>query len=89
MLNEPSLGLSPGLVASVFKKICEINRNTGLAILIVEQKVMEVLKVAHRVYSIKLGQVAFSGFPEDLKDSREKLKELFLMSSANKDPATC
>ena len=80
MLDEPSLGLSPGLVGSVFRKISEINRDSGLAILIVEQKVTKVLNVAHRVYSIKLGRVAFGGVPEDLRGNKEKLKELFLTS---------
>ncbi len=78
MLDEPSLGLSPGLVGSVFKRISEINQHSGLAVLIVEQKVREVLDVAHRVYSVKLGQVAFSGGSDELRDHKERLKELFL-----------
>ena len=77
MLDEPSLGLSPNLVGSVFRRIAEINRETGVTVLIVEQKVREVLKICHRVYSVKLGKVAFSGKPEELAD-REKLKGLFL-----------
>ena len=44
MLDEPSLGLSPNLVSSAFKKIHEISKNTGIAVLIVEQKVREVLE---------------------------------------------
>jgi len=78
MLDEPSLGLSPNLVSGVFEKITEINRETGVSILIVEQKVREVLEVCNRVYSIKLGKVAFEGPPEDLKGDKGKLKQLFL-----------
>ena len=78
MLDEPSLGLSPGLVKDVFEKIIQINQDTGVTILIVEQKVREVLEICHRVYSIKLGRVAFSGSPEELKGNKEKLRELFL-----------
>jgi ABC-type branched-subunit amino acid transport system ATPase component len=78
MLDEPSLGLSPGLVSSVFKRISEINQRSGLAVLIVEQKVREVLDVAHRVVSIKLGRVAFSGGSNSLKNNKERLKDLFL-----------
>jgi branched-chain amino acid transport system ATP-binding protein len=78
MLDEPSLGLSPKLVGAVFEKIVEINRNKGVSILIVEQKVREVLDVCSRVYSMKLGKVAFSGSPFDLKNDQEKLKQLFL-----------
>ncbi len=78
MLDEPSLGLSPNLVRRVFEKIAEINRDTGVTILIVEQKVREVLKVCNRVYSLKLGKLAFDGTPEELQDDKAKLKDLFL-----------
>ena len=78
MLDEPSLGLSPNLVSSVFRKIAEINRDTRVSILIVEQKVREVLRVCNRVYSLKLGKLAFDGKPEELRDDRARLKELFL-----------
>ena len=43
-----------------------------------ELAVMEVLDVADRVYSIKLGQVALSGCSDDLKEDKEELKDLFL-----------
>ena len=78
MLDEPSLGLSPNLVRSVFEKIAEINRDTGVTILIVEQKVREVLRVCSRVYSLKLGRLAFDGEPRELQDDKAKLKDLFL-----------
>jgi branched-chain amino acid transport system ATP-binding protein len=78
MLDEPSLGLSPNLVATVFNKISEINTKTGVTILIVEQKVREVLDTCKRVYSIKLGKVAFEGSPGELKENKAKLKQLFL-----------
>ena len=78
MLDEPSLGLSPGLVSAVFENISQINHNTGVAVLIVEQKVREVLDICHRVYSVKLGKVAFTGQPADLKKDKHRLKDLFL-----------
>jgi branched-chain amino acid transport system ATP-binding protein len=78
MLDEPSLGLSPNLVRTVFEKITEINRESGVSILIVEQKVREVLEICSRVYSMKLGKVAFEGSPDDLKHDKVKLKDLFL-----------
>jgi len=78
MLDEPSLGLSPNLVRNVFEKIVEINHESGVSILIVEQKVREVLDICKRVYSIKLGKVAFKGLPDDLKHDKAKLKKLFL-----------
>jgi len=78
MLDEPSLGLAPGLVNTVFEKISQINRDIGTTILIVEQKVHEVLDICHRVYLIKLGKVAFAGLPVNIKDNQQKLKELFI-----------
>jgi branched-chain amino acid transport system ATP-binding protein len=78
MLDEPSLGLSPNLVTTVFRKISEINNEIGVTILIVEQKVREVLDICKRVYSMKLGRVAFEGRPEELRDDKTKLKDLFL-----------
>lgn len=78
MLDEPSLGLSPNLVRTVFEKIVEINRENKLSIFIVEQKVRKVLEICNRVYSMKLGKVAFEGRPEELRDNKTKLKNLFL-----------
>jgi len=78
MLDEPSLGLSPYLVRTVFEKIVDINRENKLSILVVEQKVRDVLEICNRVYSMKLGRVAFEGRPEELREDRAKLKDLFL-----------
>jgi len=78
LLDEPSLGLAPNLLDDVFEKLTEINKSLGLSVLIVEQKVMKVLDISQRVYSIKLGRIAFDGRPASLRENREKLKELFL-----------
>lgn len=78
MLDEPSLGLAPSLLKSVFDKIVQINQENKTTILIVEQKVREVLQICHKVYSLKLGKVAFEGKPDGLRGHTEKLKELFL-----------
>jgi branched-chain amino acid transport system ATP-binding protein len=78
MLDEPSLGLAPNLVGAVLEKITEVNHETGVSVLIVEQKVREVLGICSRVYSMKLGKVVFEGPPDDLKDDKAKLKQLFL-----------
>ena len=78
LLDEPSLGLAPNLVADAFERIAQINRDTGVSILIVEQKVHEVLTVCRRVYGLKLGKLAFSGDPCELSGNKERLRELFL-----------
>lgn len=78
MLDEPSLGLSPKILGSVFDKIVEINREMRITVLIVEQKVRQVLKICNHVYSLKLGKVEFEGTPDTLIDDPEKLANLFL-----------
>ena len=77
LLDEPSLGLSPNLVSAAFEKIMKINKDTGIAILIVEQKVREVLKISHRVYGLKLGKVEFAGKPEEIMHD-DPLRKVFL-----------
>ena len=78
MLDEPSLGLSPNVLADVLEKIVEVNRTQNVTILIVEQKVRKVLAIADHVYSLKLGKVAYSGPAAPLAGDKAKLKELFL-----------
>jgi branched-chain amino acid transport system ATP-binding protein len=78
LLDEPSLGLAPNLLDDVFERLVEINQDLKISILLVEQKVRNALSISHRVYSIKFGSVAFEGSPEQLKQDKEKLKELFL-----------
>ena len=78
MLDEPSLGLAPNLVATVFKRIADINRKAGVAILIVEQKVRKVLNLSNRVCALKLGRVVHTGDSASLKADSQKLKDIFL-----------
>ena len=78
LLDEPSLGLAPNLVKDAFQKLVEINKTRKITMLIVEQKVNEILNISDRVYSIKLGRVAFEGRSEELKGNKKKLNELFL-----------
>lgn len=78
MLDEPSMGLSPGLVGNVFDKIRQINREIETTIVIVEQRVRQVLGLCKHVYALKLGRVAFHGLPRALLADNEKLKTLFL-----------
>ncbi len=78
MLDEPSLGLAPNLVDSVFERIAQISRETGTTILIVEQKVRKVLGLSSRVYALRLGKVAFAGESEALREDRQQLRNIFL-----------
>lgn len=78
LLDEPSLGLAPNILKDLFEKIKELNDKLGITILIVEQKVNEVLKISDRTYSLKLGKIAYEGSSMELIDNREILKNLFL-----------
>jgi branched-chain amino acid transport system ATP-binding protein len=61
MLDEPSLGLSPRLCSEVFAHIRELNRERGLAVLLVEQNTQRALELADRAYVMELGQVLRHG----------------------------
>jgi branched-chain amino acid transport system ATP-binding protein len=65
ILDEPSLGLSPLLVEEMFGLIGQLN-GQGLAILLVEQNVVQSLAIAHRAYVLENGRIALSGSAADL-----------------------
>lgn len=77
LLDEPSLGLAPPLVSEALARIQQITRDNGVTVLIVEQKVREVLKIAHQVYVLRNGLVSFTGPAAELKDDT-KLREVYL-----------
>ena len=77
LLDEPPLGLAPPLVSEALARLQQISRDSGATVLIVKQKVREVLKIAHRVYVLHNGQVSFTGPAEALKDDT-KLREVYL-----------
>ena len=57
MLDEPSLGIAPILVRTIFDKIVEINRELGLTILLVEQNANLALQISHRGYVLETGRI--------------------------------
>jgi branched-chain amino acid transport system ATP-binding protein len=73
ILDEPSLGLSPLLVEEMFALIGRLNRD-GLAILLVEQNVVQSLAIAHRAYVLENGRIALSGKATDLAQDPELRK---------------
>ena len=60
MLDEPSLGLSPLLVKSLFDLLGDLHRD-GLSILLVEQNTHMALACAHRAYVLELGRLVLDG----------------------------
>jgi branched-chain amino acid transport system ATP-binding protein len=61
LLDEPSLGLAPLVVRQIFAAIARLNRDEGTAILLVEQRAHQALRLAHRGYVMVNGRVALSG----------------------------
>ena len=70
LLDEPSMGLAPVIVAQVFDLVKRI-RSEGYTVLIVEQNVRQVLKVVDRAYLLEVGRMKTSGSAEELAASDE------------------
>ena len=68
MLDEPSLGLAPILVDTIFETILEINA-AGTPILLVEQNAVRALEVAHRGYVLETGNIVQTGTGKELLNS--------------------
>lgn len=68
LLDEPSMGLAPLLVKTIFRIIEEINQS-GTTILLVEQNANMALSVAHRAYVIETGKIVLSGSSDELNQS--------------------
>jgi branched-chain amino acid transport system ATP-binding protein len=73
MLDEPSLGLAPQFVQTIFQVIREINQE-GTTILLVEQNASMALGVAHRAYVIEVGEIQMEGKASELAASDEVRK---------------
>ena len=67
LMDEPSLGLAPLVVAEIFRIITELNRD-GTSIFLVEQNAHMALQVAHHFYLMEQGRVTFSGTPGQLAE---------------------
>lgn len=59
LVDEPSIGLSPGLKKGVYEAIEKINREAGITVLLVEQEIDYALRLARRLYLLKKGKVEF------------------------------
>jgi branched-chain amino acid transport system ATP-binding protein len=73
LLDEPSLGLAPKLVAEIFKIIRTINAD-GVTVLLVEQNAYQALSIAHYSYVLRVGRVVLEGTAEELKDRNDVVR---------------
>jgi len=76
MLDEPSLGLAPKLVAEVMTTLRQLNQD-GLTILLVEQNANAALAIAHRAYVLEAGRISLEGSAQHLR-SNDKLRASYL-----------
>jgi branched-chain amino acid transport system ATP-binding protein len=74
LLDEPSLGLAPLLISTIFEKVVEINKQLGMTILLVEQNAHLALQVAHYAYVMETGQIVIEGKACDVAKNEEVRK---------------
>jgi branched-chain amino acid transport system ATP-binding protein len=77
LLDEPSLGLAPLVVRQIFGAIRELNRTTGLTVLLVEQNAYQALRLAHRGYVLVNGAITMAGSGTELL-ARPEIRAAYL-----------
>jgi len=77
LLDEPSLGLAPLVVRQIFGAIRELNRTTGLTVLLVEQNAFQALRLAHRGYVLVNGAITMAGTGAELL-ARPEIRAAYL-----------
>ncbi len=77
LLDEPSLGLAPLVVRQIFGAIRELNRSTGLTVLLVEQNAFQALRLAHRGYVLVNGSITMAGTGTELL-ARPEIRAAYL-----------
>jgi branched-chain amino acid transport system ATP-binding protein len=70
LLDEPSLGLAPQVVESIFRILRDVNQS-GVSLLLVEQNANQALRLAHRAYVLETGEVTLTGTGKDLLNNPE------------------
>jgi branched-chain amino acid transport system ATP-binding protein len=82
LLDEPSLGLAPLAVQSIYEIINQINKDRGLSMLIVEQNVKAALGIADYGYVMENGRIVLDGPAEKLRDN-EDVREFYMGISSS------
>ena len=77
MLDEPSMGLAPAIADFIFERLTDIRRQTGLTILLVEQRVVEALESADRGYVLEAGRVVLEGDNQRLR-ANDRVRQAYL-----------
>jgi branched-chain amino acid transport system ATP-binding protein len=71
MLDEPSLGIAPILVETIFARLVDLNKERGMTMLLVEQNASLALKVSHYAYVLETGRIHLDGPSSEIRDRPE------------------
>jgi branched-chain amino acid transport system ATP-binding protein len=82
LLDEPSMGLAPQMIANIFRIITEINKTQGVTILLVEQNAQQALQRAHRAYILETGNIVKTAPAADLLND-PAVREAYLGTGAH------
>ena len=82
LLDEPSMGLAPQMIANIFRIITEINKTQGVTILLVEQNAQQALQRAHRAYILETGNIVKTAAASDLLND-PAVREAYLGTGAH------
>ncbi|HET9498721.1 MAG TPA: ABC transporter ATP-binding protein [Marmoricola sp.] len=77
MIDEPTLGLAPLIVEQIFDLVKQI-RDTGIAVLLVEQNATKSLEIADRAYVLERGDIVMEGTPQELSSQGEQLRRAYI-----------
>jgi branched-chain amino acid transport system ATP-binding protein len=87
MIDEPSIGLAPMLVAQIFDTIVRIRNEFGTAVLIVEQQAQQILRIADQVFVIRAGRLISQGPVEDYR-GESALRHVYLKEDKTNQPGS-
>src|SRR3712207_6314036 len=85
LLDEPSLGLAPLVVRQIFGAIRDLNRETGLTVLLVEQNANLALRLANRSYVLVTGRITMEGSGAALL-ARPEIRDAYLGEAGTASP---
>ncbi len=74
LLDEPTLGLAPTIVRTIFQKIKEINEQLQITMMIVEQNAKSALSISHRAYVLENGKNRMEGPTQEIQNNPEVIK---------------
>lgn len=77
MLDEPSMGLAPTVADEIFERIVDIHRQSGLTVVLVEQRVAEALHYANRGFVLESGRIVLSGTHDELQND-DRVRQAYL-----------